>query len=150
MENNKNRNYAQEDRNYTDAQNTADFEKSKLNDDPNQERDIDSYLNSDNDEDGDWRTGENEKNNADQNNPNRSQPAYDPDENFEEVSDMDDADLESDSDDADLEDENDNHEVFDESILDDDDDDDEDDDELEDDETDQNSDFGNEESYSSI
>jgi hypothetical protein len=36
MEDNKNRNYDQEDRDYKDAPMTTDFEKSKLNNDPNQ------------------------------------------------------------------------------------------------------------------
>lgn len=36
MEDNRDSNYDQEDRNYTDAPSTTDFEKSKLNDDPNQ------------------------------------------------------------------------------------------------------------------
>lgn len=36
MENNKNRNYAQDDHNYTDAPSTTDFEKSTLNNDTNQ------------------------------------------------------------------------------------------------------------------
>jgi hypothetical protein len=36
MEDNKNRNYDQEDRDYKDAPMTTDFEKSELNNDPNQ------------------------------------------------------------------------------------------------------------------
>lgn len=36
MEDNRNRNYDQQDRDYTDAPSTTDFEKSKLNNDPNQ------------------------------------------------------------------------------------------------------------------
>lgn len=154
MEDNKNRNYDQEDRDYKDAPATTDFEKSKLNDDPNQtyqknpeqfeEFDGDQpnhdtnngiIKNSGNTENQNWKNEDIDRNiNGNSNSPH---PISDPDDDFEDDIIQDDGneesdlDYESDVDDEDLNDEND----FDESDADND-----GDDEI----NNENSDFGDE------
>ena len=100
--------YDQENSNHKNALSTDDFEKSKLKDDSNQDSKISNNLNINDEpkiisnytEDENWK-----KEDVAQKENSSSVPTYDPDENFEEVSDMDDAKLEPDLDDVDLDDE---------------------------------------------
>lgn len=101
MEDNKNRNHDQEDRDYKDAPTTTDFEKSRLNNDPN----------SGNTEEEKWE--EDDLNRSIDDSLNISNPIDNPDDDFEGNSIIDDIDYkpdleeESDIDDEDLNDESD-------------------------------------------
>lgn len=113
---------------------------------PNHYNDDASYLNSDHSEEGTWKNEDSDRNNA-LRNSNSSLPAYDQDEYFEEVSDLDDADIEPELDDIEYDD--DIEDDIDDDIDDDDgiEDDDIEDDDIEDDE---NSDLRNNGGFQSL
>ena len=147
MEDNKNLNYDQEDRNYTDAPATTDFEKSKLNNDPNQGyqnnpeqfeefsgdhpnryTDNDTNADSGNIEKQNWE--ENDFDSSIDNSSDIEHPIYNPDDDFEDdKKNEDDEDQDSDfEDESDIEDEDLNDESdFNESDIDDEDDEEDDD-----------------------
>lgn len=150
MENNNNRNYNQDDRNYTNERGTTDFDPNQeyrnpeqyeeFNDDQNPNSNYDSSIHPDGIEDVNWE-------NENDQNPNTSEtpdPVYDPEDDFEkggiteedlEDEDLDDED-EIDVDDEDLNEESDFDSTFNEPDVDIEDDDDEDDLDDEDDEID--------------
>ena len=136
MEDNKNRNYDQDDRDYKDAPMTTDFEKSELNNDPNQAHQENpeqfeefssdqpniptnngTVANSGNIQDDTWNNEVNPDRDMD-GNSNDPYPVSEPDdESDDDESDIEDEDLneESDFEDDDLDDvENENEDVDDE------------------------------------
>jgi hypothetical protein len=135
MEDNKNRNHDQEDRDYKDAPTTTDFEKSRLNNDPNLG----------NTEEEKWE--EDDLNRSIDDSLNISNPIDNPDDDFEGNSIIDDIDynpdLEEESDididDEDLNDESD----FNEPDIEDEDEEDEEEDEINNENSDLDDDFTN-------
>lgn len=138
MEDNKNHNYDQEDRDYKDAPATTDFEKSKLNNDPNQvyQKNLEQYdgdhpnrytnsgtnTNSGNLEEKKWEEDANLDSNVDDSS-NSPHPIYNSDDDFESDESENNGDLESDLDDKNDFGDEDDESDFNESDIDDDDED---------------------------
>ena len=150
MEDNKNRNYDQENRDYNDAPATTDFEKSKLNNDPNQayqknpeqfEEFSDDYPNRNINNNTNTNSGSIDEDKWKENDLNRNiddrSNISNPDDDFEGESLVDDRDLDSDLDEEDEEDD------FDESDIDDEDDEKDYDDEINNENSDLDDDWGN-------